>query len=86
MMSGVLFVLIIFFSSLVARIYRKYDHFKERQDRIEYALTQARKEFEQKEVYLTRLLEDPEFLDRIVRERLGYARPDEVIFRFKKEE
>jgi cell division protein FtsB len=32
-----------------------------------------------------RLLEDPEFLERVARERLGYARPDELIFRFADE-
>ena len=42
----------------------------------------ARKEFAQKEAYMTRLIDDPEFLERVVRERLGYARPDELLFRF----
>jgi cell division protein FtsB len=36
-------------------------------------------------MYLARLLEDPEFLERVVRERLGYARPDELLFRFSDE-
>ncbi len=85
MMLGVLVVLIVFFSSLMVQTYREYKHFKERQARIEAKFTQARKEFEQKETYLARLLDDPEFLERVVRERLGYARPDEVLFRFSDE-
>ncbi len=84
-MLGVLLILIVFFSSFMVQTYREYKHFKNRQSRIEAKFTQARKEFEQKEVYLARLLEDPEFLERVVRERLGYARPDEVIFRFNDE-
>ncbi|MGB0344755.1 MAG: hypothetical protein ACPGGJ_05095 [Coraliomargarita sp.] len=31
------------------------------------------------------MLEDSEFLERVARERLGYSRPDEVLFRFDDE-
>jgi cell division protein DivIC len=47
------------------------------------------KEIEQdlaaKDEYLDMLLTDPIFLERVVRERLGYTRPDEYIYRFPKE-
>ena len=85
MMMGVLLALIVFFSSLLVQTYREYKNFRAREFRIEAKLTQARKEFDQKEMYLARLLEDPEFLERVVRERLGYARPDELLFRFSDE-
>ncbi|ADE54928.1 FtsB family cell division protein [Coraliomargarita akajimensis] len=85
MMMGVLVVLIVFFSSLIVQTYREYKHFKDREIRIEAKMAQARKEFEQKEAYLAQLLEDPEFLERVARERLGYSRPDEVLFRFSDE-
>jgi len=86
MLLGMLIVLVIFFSSLILQTYREYKNFRVREIRIEKKLTQARKEFEQKEAYLARLLEDPEFLERVVRERLGYARPDELLFRFSDED
>ncbi|MGJ8654111.1 MAG: FtsB family cell division protein [Opitutaceae bacterium] len=85
MLLGMLVVLVIFFSSLILQTYREYKNFRAREVRIEAKLTQARKEFEQKEAYLARLLEDPEFLERVVRERLGYSRPDELLFRFSDE-
>ncbi|HAV14330.1 MAG TPA: hypothetical protein DCX06_12680 [Opitutae bacterium] len=85
MLLGMLMVLVIFFSSLILQTYREYKNFRAREVRIEAKLTQARKEFEQKEAYLARLLEDPEFLERVVRERLGYSRPDELLFRFSDE-
>jgi cell division protein DivIC len=85
MMMGVLLALIVFFSSLMVQTYREYKNFRVRELRIEAKLTQARKEFEQKEMYLARMLEDSEFLERVVRERLGYARPDELLFRFSEE-
>ncbi len=65
--------------------YREYENFRVREFRMKAKLTQAQKEFEQKEMYLARLLEDPEFLERVVRERLGYTRPDELLFRFSDE-
>jgi cell division protein DivIC len=85
MMMGVLLALIVFFSSLMVQTYREYRNFRVRELRIEAKLTQAQKEFEQKEMYLERMLEDSEFLERVVRERLGYARPDELLFRFSEE-
>ena len=85
MLLGMLIVLVIFFSSLILQTYREYKNFRTREIMIEAKLTQARKEFEQKEAYLTRLLEDPEFMERVVRERLGYSRPDELLFRFAEE-
>jgi cell division protein FtsB len=85
MLMGMLCVLIVFFGSLVLKTHREYQNFKERENRIEAKLIQARKEFAQKEAYLSQLLDDPEFLERVVRERLGYARPDELLFRFSDE-
>ena len=82
LMMGMLCVLVIFFGGLVLKTHREYQNFKARENRIEAKLIQARKEFAQKEAYMTRLFDDPEFLERVVRERLGYARPDELLFRF----
>ena len=48
------------------------------------------KEIEQdlaaKDEYLDKLLTDPVFLERVVRERLGYTRPEEWIYRFPKDD
>ncbi|MEM8868507.1 MAG: septum formation initiator family protein [Verrucomicrobiota bacterium] len=85
MMIGALFALVIFFAGLFLQTYREFKHFRERELRFEAKLTQARKEFERKEAYLARLLEDREFLERVARERLGYSRPDELLFRFSEE-
>ena len=85
MLMGMLCVLVIFFGGLVLKTHREYQNFKARENRIEAKLIQARKEFAQKEAYMARLIDDPEFLERVVRERLGYARPDELLFRFSDE-
>jgi cell division protein FtsB len=53
----------------------------------EYAikLEQIEQDLIAKEEYLDKLLTDHVFLERVVRERLGYTRPDEWIYRFPKE-
>ena len=83
-LAGMLLALSLFFSSFIVRTYREYKNFKAQEHRIEAKLIQARKELEYKEMYLN-LLEDPDFLERVARERLGYARPDELLFRFSDE-
>ena len=85
MLVGMLSILVVFFGGFVLKTHREFKNFQVRENRVETKLTQARKEFVQKEAYLMRLLEDPEFLERVARERLGYARPDELIFRFANE-
>lgn len=82
---GILSVMVIYFGMALSKTHREFEHFKERQDRIEQRLLQARKEFTEKEAYLRRLMEDPEFLERVARERLGYSRPDELLFRFSED-
>lgn len=81
---GTLAVLVAFLFSLILQTHREYKNFKVNEFKIEEKLAQARKEFDYKEIYLE-LLEDPEFLERVARERLGYARPDELLFRFSDE-
>ena len=85
MLMAMLSVLVVFFGGLVLKTHREYNNFKDRENRIESKLIQARKEFAQKEAYLVRLKNDPEFLERVARERLSYARSDELIFRFADE-
>ncbi|OUV91232.1 MAG: hypothetical protein CBD09_01930 [Puniceicoccaceae bacterium TMED149] len=77
-----LFFLIFFFSGLIFRTYQELKSFQQREYRLEQRLAETEAEFRRKEVYFKRLLEDDEFLERVARQRLGYARPDELIFRF----
>jgi|GEM_PF-2303392 len=46
---------------------------------------QLSEDLEAKSEYIEKLLSDPVFLEKIVRERLGYANPEEWIYRFPKE-
>lgn len=78
----VLVLLIIFFSGLIIRTYHELKNFQIRESRLELRLLEAGNEFKRKEAYFKRLLEDDEFLERVARQRLGYARPNELLFRF----
>ena len=46
-------------------------------------LASMRKEREAKEAYLRAFLNDPDFVERIIRDRLGYVGPGEIVFRFE---
>ena len=46
-------------------------------------LVSLRTEREAKEAYLRAFLSDPEFVERVVRERMGYVGPGEIVFRFE---
>lgn len=85
MLVGALLILVLFFGSILLQTQRELRQFHEREARLVAKLRQAEQEFNQKENYLGRLVEDPEFLERVARERLGYTRPDEILFRFTPE-
>lgn len=66
--------------------YRTYGEFlnlkaQEVENRRRLAETELRL-LEQRDV-LDRLKNDPDFIERMIRDRLGYARSDEVVFRFE---
>ncbi|PDH31090.1 MAG: septum formation initiator [Puniceicoccaceae bacterium MED-G30] len=85
MALATLLILGVFLGSMMLQTRREYRHFIDRRAGLENRLAQAHNEFRTKEAYYARLLEDPEFLERVARERLGYSRPDEVLFRFDDE-
>ena len=63
---------------------REYEAFQERQLEAQAHLSGLQRERESKEAYLRAFLNNPEFVERVVRERLGYVGPGEVVFRFEK--
>ncbi len=46
-------------------------------------LAEAEQRLHEQEQMLARLRTDPAYVERVIREQLGYARPDEFIFRFE---
>ena len=46
-------------------------------------LAAAEQRLHEQEQVLARLRTDPDYVERIIRQQLGYAKPDEFIFRFE---
>ena len=43
----------------------------------------AEARLQQQQKYLEQLRSDPALVDRIIRRKMGYSRPDEFVFRFE---
>lgn len=72
--------------SLVTQSWREHHHFAEREQQLLEQREQLRLQLASMQEYHERLLTDDAFLEQVVRQRLGYVLPDEVVFRFRKEE
>ncbi|HSY54425.1 MAG TPA: septum formation initiator family protein [Opitutaceae bacterium] len=46
-------------------------------------LAEAEQRLQEQELILARLRTDPAYVERMIRQQLGYAKPDEFIFRFE---
>ncbi len=46
-------------------------------------LAEEKQRLEDQERVLQRLRSDPQYVDRVIRMKLGYAKPDEYIYRFE---
>jgi cell division protein DivIC len=46
-------------------------------------LADAEERLKEQERYLAQLSSDPEFVENVIRKKLGYAHPSEVVFRFQ---
>jgi cell division protein FtsB len=60
----------------------QYKQMKQTEATNRLRLAQAEARLHEQELVLQRLKTDPEFVERAIRERLKYAKPGEVIFRF----
>jgi len=60
----------------------EYDALKRRQAASQRELAAARERLAEQERFLQRLRSDPLLAEKVIRQRLGYGRPGEVIFRF----
>lgn len=68
---------------LLLQTYREYASFKARELAYQERLKILEMEVDAYEAYLERLLSDPEFMEHVARERLGYSKEGELIFRFE---
>jgi cell division protein FtsB len=80
---GLLVAAGLFFFVLFGKTYREYTNVKSREIDYQQKLAEMEAQLKEKEETLHRLRHDPAFVERMIRQRLGYAKPDELVFRFE---
>lgn len=81
---GLLAVVIFSVAALTISAHREYTNTKKRLTQLTANHDQLQKRLEAKQSDLSKIKTDPEFLERIIREKLHYIRSDEVIFYFER--
>lgn len=86
-------VLFFFFSLLVAAVAcltvlfqqtrREHATIQNRQAFYEQRVAEAETKLKEKEEMLRRIHHDPAYVERVIRQRLGYVKPDEILVRFE---
>lgn len=76
----------VFFCIFLQQTYREYTTLKHRQEQYTRQVEQAEQELAYKKHYYENLHNNPEFVERVVRQKLGYAKPGEILFRFERED
>jgi cell division protein DivIC len=71
---------------LFRQTYREYANATSREAEFRQRLTEAETKLKEKEDSLHRLRHDPAYIERAIRQRLGYVRPGELLFRFEETE
>ena len=61
----------------------EYDRLLEIERKGKQRLAEAEQKLREQEKVLERLRSDPAYVEMVIRRRLGYAKPDEYIFRFE---
>ena len=61
----------------------EYDQLKRAEVASQRRLVEAQARLTEQEKILARLRSDPDFVERVIRQRLGYVKPGEYVFRFE---
>lgn len=65
------------------RDYQHWNHLENQQALLENRLAEMEQERLAREEAVEKLKADPEYIEKVIREKLSYAKEDEVIFRFE---
>ncbi len=70
------------FGVLIHQAYKRYCSFSNKALALSKEVKAAEEQLSYKETYIYKLEHDASFLEKTLRERLGYSTPNELIFRF----
>ncbi|GHB98177.1 hypothetical protein GCM10007047_12730 [Cerasicoccus arenae] len=71
------------FGVVLTQSWREYNAFNERRVSADAHLQALQQQNAEQQTYLTELLNNPDMIERATRERLGYSREGELIFKFR---
>lgn len=83
-LSAVLVLVIAVMGTALLGTYREYSAFKQKEVELAAVLEARQAELRERQEYLRMVLDDPEFIDRVVREKLGFTKPNERVYHFGK--
>jgi len=84
LLSAVLILVIAVMGTSLLRTYHEYSAFKHKEMELSALLENRQAELRDRQEYLRMVLDDPEFIERVVREKLGFTKPNEKIYHFGK--
>ncbi|MCC5789982.1 MAG: septum formation initiator family protein [Opitutales bacterium] len=76
----------ILFFNFLGQNYREMESLRAREAHLERMVELREQELERKTETARRLREDPEYLERVIRQQLGYIGPGEFLFRFEEDD
>lgn len=85
-LSGLLVIVTLAFGSLLYKTRKEHKAFLQHEAKLYIELTSLQKVLEAQESYLNKLTSDSAFYERVVRQKLGYSAPNELIFKFQDSE
>lgn len=78
-----LLAICVLFGGVLLQTWREHQAFMQQETQLRARLQQLQEHNAYQRQYLMRLLNDPEFFEKVVRSQLGYSRPGEIIFKFE---
>jgi len=81
---AVLFLALSLFAGIsFVQTYQELKNLRAQEAESRRRLADAEERLKEQERYLAQLSSDPEFVENVIRKKLGYAHPSEVVFRFQ---
>lgn len=78
-------IICVLFGTILLQTWREYKAISQQEAELRVRLESLQQQNEYQRQYLMKLLDDPQFFEKVVRARLGYSRPGEIIFKFDKQ-
>ncbi|MCU0792402.1 MAG: septum formation initiator family protein [Opitutaceae bacterium] len=68
---------------VLSRTRAEFERVQQTERHVRQRLAEVERRLAEQEVVLERLRTDPAYVETVIRRRLGYAKPDEFVFRFE---